>query len=59
VPRAKGEKLRVVGQPISLSRTPSKIAVAPPALGEHTDEVLAEFGFKPDEIASYRSAKVI
>jgi crotonobetainyl-CoA:carnitine CoA-transferase CaiB-like acyl-CoA transferase len=33
--------------------------VAPPALGEHTHEVLAEFGFKPDEIASYRSAKVI
>ena len=59
VRKSNGETLRVVGQPIALSRTPSKIAAAPPALGEHTDEVLAEFGFKPDEIAGYRSAKVI
>jgi crotonobetainyl-CoA:carnitine CoA-transferase CaiB-like acyl-CoA transferase len=59
VPKACGKKLRVVGQPISLSRTPSKIAVAPPGLGEHTEEVLSEFGFRLDEIAGYRSAKVI
>jgi formyl-CoA transferase len=59
VKKANGETLHVVGQPIALSRTPSKIAVAPPALGEHTDEVLTEFGFKAEEIAHYRDAKVI
>jgi crotonobetainyl-CoA:carnitine CoA-transferase CaiB-like acyl-CoA transferase len=30
-----------------------------PALGEHTDEVLAEAGLAPDEIAALRAAKVV
>jgi formyl-CoA transferase len=30
-----------------------------PLLGEHTDEVLAELGFGPQEIAVFRSTKVI
>ena len=51
--------LKLVGQPFTLSRTPSKIAARPPALGEHTDEVLKEFGFKPKEIAALRKAKAI
>ena len=37
--------LRLVGQPVSLSRTPSRLAARPPKLGEHTDAVLKEFGF--------------
>jgi crotonobetainyl-CoA:carnitine CoA-transferase CaiB-like acyl-CoA transferase len=28
-------------------------------LGEHTDDVLAEFGFPPDQIASLRQQGVI
>ena len=31
--------LRLVGQPVSLSRTPSRLAARPPKLGEHTDAV--------------------
>ncbi len=54
-----GRELRVISQPVSLSRTPSRIAAPPPELGEHTEEVLAEFGFHPDEIASFRNTKVI
>ena len=38
-------KMRLVGQPVSLSRTPSRLAARPPELGEHTDAVLKEFGF--------------
>ena len=30
---------------------------APPELGEHTDEVLKEFGFSAKEIAALRKAK--
>jgi crotonobetainyl-CoA:carnitine CoA-transferase CaiB-like acyl-CoA transferase len=59
VARPDGTALRVVGQPFKLSRTPSRIAAAPPDMGEHTDEVLADFGFSPDEVSSLRSAQVI
>ena len=44
-PKKDGSPLSLVGQPMTLSRTPSKMAARPPALGEHTDEVLKEFGF--------------
>ena len=37
-----------------MSRTKSRIAAPPPELGQHTNEVLKEFGFKPKEIAALR-----
>ncbi len=51
--------LTLVGQPVTLSRTPSRLAVRPPEIGEHTDEVLKEFGFKAKEIAQLRKANAI
>ena len=51
--------LSVVGQPVSLARTPSKLVAAPPESGQHTQEVLRQFGFSEDEIADLQSAKVI
>ncbi|CTQ46864.1 CaiB/BaiF CoA transferase family protein [Roseibium aggregatum] len=38
--------LRVVGSPVHLSEAPLKLRHAPPRLGEHTDEVIAEFGLQ-------------
>jgi crotonobetainyl-CoA:carnitine CoA-transferase CaiB-like acyl-CoA transferase len=32
---------------------------APPVLGEHTDEVLAELGLDDDAIAALRGAEVV
>jgi crotonobetainyl-CoA:carnitine CoA-transferase CaiB-like acyl-CoA transferase len=58
-PTADGKHLTLVGQAIGLSRTPSRLAEPPPALGEHTDEVLHEFGFSADEIAKLRADKAI
>ena len=37
-----GEDIRLVGSPVELSRTPVSYRRAPPTLGQHTDEVLAE-----------------
>ena len=37
--------LNVMRQPVSLSRTPSTIARQTPERGEHSEEMLAEFGF--------------
>ena len=54
-----GSLLTVVGQPMALSRTGSRIALPTPSLGEHTSEVLKEFGFSIKEIAALRKAEVI
>jgi formyl-CoA transferase len=51
--------LHLVGQPVTLGRTPSRLVAAPPERGEHNDEVLREFGYTDAEIASLRKAKVI
>jgi crotonobetainyl-CoA:carnitine CoA-transferase CaiB-like acyl-CoA transferase len=51
--------LTVVGQPMKLSRTKSRIAAPPPALGQHTNEVLKEFGFSAKDIAALRKAHAI
>ena len=59
IPNAEGRHVRMVGQPVTLSRTTSKMVARPPEFGEQTDEVLAEFGFSVDEIAELREAKVV
>jgi crotonobetainyl-CoA:carnitine CoA-transferase CaiB-like acyl-CoA transferase len=59
VPNAENRQIRLVGQPVTLSRTPSKMASRPPEFGEQTDDVLAEFGFSADEIGLLRQAKVV
>jgi crotonobetainyl-CoA:carnitine CoA-transferase CaiB-like acyl-CoA transferase len=59
VPNAEGRHIRLVGQPFTLSRTPSKMAARPPEFGEQTDEVLAEFGFTKDEISKLKESKVV
>jgi formyl-CoA transferase len=53
------DALRVVGQPMTLGRTPSRLVARPPGRGEHTAEVLREAGFSEFEIDSLRKAKVI
>jgi formyl-CoA transferase len=51
--------LTVVAQPYTLSRTPSKMVAPPPDVGEHTDEVLKEFGFSAQDIEGLRKSKAI
>jgi crotonobetainyl-CoA:carnitine CoA-transferase CaiB-like acyl-CoA transferase len=51
--------IEVVGQAVTLSRTPSAIRSATPERGEHTDAVLRELGYDATAIAAFRSKGVI
>ena len=51
--------IELVGQPIVMSRTPSRIRTPPPLMGEHTDEILRELGYADERIAELRAAEVI
>ena len=57
--KTKKDKLTLVGQPVTLSRTPSRLVAPPPGMGQHTDTVLAEFGFSKKQIAALRAATAI
>jgi formyl-CoA transferase len=48
-----------VGQPVVLTRTPSRVVAHPPAMGEHTDEVLRGLGFDDKKIADLHARKVV
>ncbi|MGG0287088.1 CaiB/BaiF CoA-transferase family protein [Peribacillus butanolivorans] len=53
------ENLRVTGSPLKLSKTPVTMRKHPPLYGEHTDSILAEIGYKPDEIIKFKQNKII
>src|SRR5439155_921729 len=46
---------RTLGNPIKLSDTPPTIRTPPPALGEHTDAVLARLGYSRGDIEGLRA----
>lgn len=48
-----------IGIPLKLSATPGSIRKPSPVLGQHTDEVLAEHGFGPDEVAQLRESGAV
>jgi crotonobetainyl-CoA:carnitine CoA-transferase CaiB-like acyl-CoA transferase len=52
-------EIAVVNQPVKLSRTPSQIAHPTPEKGEHTEEVLKEYGYDDQSIAEFRARKIV
>ena len=52
-------EMELVGQPVVLSRTPAAIVSAIPDKGGHTEQVLANAGFTPDQIERLRTCGVI
>ncbi|MBI3743618.1 MAG: CoA transferase [Chloroflexi bacterium] len=51
--------MREVGVPVKLSETPAYPRKPAPQFGEHTEEVLQEFGYTWDELAGLRERHVI
>ena len=45
--------------PYRLSASPAEIRAMPPRLSQHTDEVLAEYGYSREEIAHFRATGVV
>ena len=52
-------EIRLVGEPVTLSRTPASLVAAIPERGEHTDDILAEAGFDAAMIAQLKAAQVV
>ena len=62
LPRQAGDgitQIATVANPMRLSATPVSYRSAPPALGQHTHEVLRELGLNASEVAALQQAQVI
>ena len=62
LPRNAGDgvsHVATVASPLRLSATPPVLRHAPPALGQHTDEVLAEMGLDAAAVAALRAQGVV
>ncbi|WP_066418031.1 CaiB/BaiF CoA transferase family protein [Halorubrum aethiopicum] len=51
--------VEVPGSPMKFSRTPVTVRRHPPMLGEHTEEVLQEYGYADEDLADLAAADVI
>jgi crotonobetainyl-CoA:carnitine CoA-transferase CaiB-like acyl-CoA transferase len=51
--------LRLMGSGFQMAHGGGRLDHAPPPLGTHTDEVLIEVGFSPDQVAALRQESVV
>lgn len=51
--------VKSMGNPIRLSDTPPSYRLAPPTLGQHTDEILTQLGYPTETIAALRQQNVV
>ena len=52
-------RLELVGQAVTLSRTPSRLRNASPEPGEHTDSILRELGYSDGDIEGLRQRRIV
>ena len=59
MPHPEAGEVPLVASPIRLSKTPVEYRRAPPLVGEHTDEILADLGVDTAGIAGLRERGVV
>jgi crotonobetainyl-CoA:carnitine CoA-transferase CaiB-like acyl-CoA transferase len=52
-------EIRIVGEPVTLSRTPAAVDTPTPDAGDHNAEILAELGYDAAGVARLREARAI
>ncbi len=52
-------RLELVGQAVTLSRTPSRLRSASPEPGEHSEQILRELGYGDGDIAGLRERRIV
>ena len=52
-------QINLVGQAVKMSRSTPHIGVATPVRGQHTEEVLTEYGYSVDQIADLRKRTIV
>ena len=55
----KAGRFKTIGVPVKLAKSPGRIRLPAPALGEHTEQVLSEAGYGDAEILSLRQRGII
>jgi len=53
------DKLTIAGTPVRMTETPGGVRHRAPLTGEHTDEILSEFGFDPERIEHLRASGAV
>ena len=53
------DAIATIASPLRLTDTPPVLRRAPPGLGQHTDEVLAELGLDAAKVAALKAARVV
>ena len=59
MPHPTAGEVRLVASPLKLGRTPVVDPIAPPLLGQHSDDVLTAMGYDAAAIAELRAKGVV
>ena len=57
--RGATHRVPIIETPFRMSKTPGAIRMRAPLLGEHTDEVLTEIGYDPEQVADLRARAIV